>query len=124
MSIAIGDIVEGTITGIQPYGAFVSLSSDLKGLIHISELSYGFVKDVGQFVQVGDTVRVKVIDIDKESNQVRLSIKALQKNTARKDNRRYKVQPVPKMKLGFTTLKQKLPIWLKEKREEKKNDSV
>lgn len=119
MSLIIGNIVEGTITGIQPYGAFVSLEADQKGLIHISELSYGFVKDVEQFVQVGDKVKVKVIDIDKQNNQVRLSMKALQKNSARKDNRKHRFQPIPKMKLGFSTLEKQLPIWLKEREKER-----
>ena len=54
MQYRIGQIVEGTITGIQPYGAFVSLDEETSGLIHISEISEGFVKDVNHFVHVHD----------------------------------------------------------------------
>ena len=64
MQYRIGQIVEGTITGIQPYGAFVSLDEETSGLIHISEISEGFVKDVNHFVHVHDRVKVKIIDFD------------------------------------------------------------
>ena len=76
----IGDIVVAKVTGIQPYGAFVSLDEDTTGLIHISEISDGFVRDVHQFVRVGEEVRVKVIDIDEQHHQVRLSLKAVNSN--------------------------------------------
>lgn len=49
MHYLVGQVVEGVITGIQPYGAFVYLDSDHKGLIHISEISRGYVKDVTKF---------------------------------------------------------------------------
>ena len=75
----IGDIVEGKITGIQPYGAFVLLDNNTSGLIHISEISDGYVKDISHFVHVGDIVKVKVIDFDQNNNQARLSLKALHK---------------------------------------------
>ena len=51
-----GQIVEGKITGIQPYGAFVALEHHVSGLIHISEISDGFVKDISKFVTVGDVL--------------------------------------------------------------------
>lgn len=76
MQYRIGQIVEGTITGIQPYGAFVSLDEETSGLIHISEISEGFVKDVNHFVHVHDRVKVKIIDFDKSTHQARLSLKA------------------------------------------------
>ena len=69
MQYRIGQIVEGTITGIQPYGAFVSLDEETSGLIHISEISEGFVKDVNHFVHVHDRVKVKIIDFDKSTHQ-------------------------------------------------------
>ncbi len=75
MQYRIGQIVEGTITGIQPYGAFVSLDEETSGLIHISEISEGFVKDVNHFVHVHDRVKVKIIDFDKSTHQARLSLK-------------------------------------------------
>ena len=50
----VGQVVVGHVTGIQNYGAFVSIDKDTTGLIHISELSDNYVKDITQYVQVGD----------------------------------------------------------------------
>ena len=63
-----GMIVYGRVSGIQPYGAFVSFGEDVSGLIHISELSNGFVRDVNKFVNINDYVMVKVIDVDKDDS--------------------------------------------------------
>ena len=45
----LGDVLTGKVTGIQPYGAFVALDDNTQGLVHISEITYGFVKDVSEF---------------------------------------------------------------------------
>ncbi|MGN1344281.1 MAG: S1 RNA-binding domain-containing protein, partial [Traorella sp.] len=81
MHSKVGEIKEGVISGIQPYGAFVQLDSGEKGLIHISEISKGYVKDVAQYLHVGERVRVKILDYDISLNQCRLSLKALQSTT-------------------------------------------
>lgn len=115
--IKIGDIVEVTITGVQPYGAFALLPDHLTGLIHISEISEGFVKDIENFVHKGEKVRVKVIDMDHQTNQAKLSLKAIDSRFKRKDrrlsykNQRKQIQETPK---GFEPLKQMLPIWMEQ----------
>ena len=77
MQVKIGDIVHGKISGIQQYGIFVKLDSQIEGLIHISEIHGGYVKDIGREYQVGETIKVQVIDIDKYSNQISLSRRAV-----------------------------------------------
>ena len=72
-----GDIIDVKITGIQPYGAFASLPDNSTGLIHISEISDKFVRNVENFVHVGEVIRVKVIDIDHTTHQAKLSLKAV-----------------------------------------------
>ena len=62
----VGMTVYGKITGIKPYGAFVKFDDGVTGLIHISEISNGFVRNIDNFVQVDEYVMVKVIDIDRE----------------------------------------------------------
>ena len=109
----IGMIVYGEITGIKPYGAFVGFESGVSGLIHISELSNGFVKDIERFVQVGDHVMLKVIDIDYEHKQLRLSFKALAQNS-RKHLQRVKFLGMPENAIGFSSLASKMPEWIKE----------
>ncbi|MEI3291963.1 MAG: S1 RNA-binding domain-containing protein [Thomasclavelia ramosa] len=72
-----GDIIDVKITGIQPYGAFASLPDNSTGLIHISEISDKFVKSIDSFVKVGESIKVKVIDFDQETNHAKLSLKAI-----------------------------------------------
>ena len=115
MKYKIGEIVEVKITGIQAYGAFVALDDDTNGLIHISEISDGYVKDITRFVRVGDTVRVKIIDIDESTNQVRLSLKALHKKRAHGRMGMFSHKAtLPESKLGFLSIEKQLPIWIQE----------
>lgn len=116
MEVKSGDIVTAKVSGIQPYGAFVTLQDGTNGLIHISEISSGYVKDVNLFVHVNDTVTVKIIDVDSDKNQVRCSLKAL---TARKSRRNKRIQQkalLPDNKIGFSSLQQYLPIWIEEQK--------
>ena len=52
----VGEELTGKVTGIQPYGAFVALDEGTQGLVHISEITYGFVKDINEFLTVGEEV--------------------------------------------------------------------
>ena len=117
MQYKIGQIVEGYITGIQPYGAFVALDDRTNGLIHISEISEGFVKDVSLFVKLHDRVKVKIIDYDEKSNQARLSLKALYPHKSRRERRSNRYGSLPAMKIGFTSIEENLPRWIKEAKE-------
>lgn len=74
MASAIGDVSVGKVTKIMPFGAFVRLENGDSGLVHISEVSAGFVKDINEVLSVGQEVRVKVIGID-DKNRINLSIK-------------------------------------------------
>lgn len=76
MSLEIGAIVEGEVTGITNFGAFVQLPEGKVGLIHISEVSNVYVKDVHDFLKEHDKVKVKVLAID-ERGKIGLSIKQL-----------------------------------------------
>ena len=68
-------ILTGTIRNVTDFGAFVDVGVKHDGLVHISELSHGYVKNPSDIVQVGDVVKVKVIGIDKERQKVKLSMK-------------------------------------------------
>ncbi|MBU6321510.1 MAG: 30S ribosomal protein S1 [Patescibacteria group bacterium] len=74
----VGDVVTGEVTGVVDFGVFVKLEPGLEGLVHISELDWGLVEDPHALVHVGESVRVKVIDI--KDGKVSLSIKALKEN--------------------------------------------
>jgi len=116
----LGDVLTGKVTGIQPYGAFVALDDDTQGLVHISEITYGFVKDVCEFLSVGQEVEVKVLEIDEAAEKISLSIRALQERPAAL---RKKDAP-PRKSLqdrvdesdanGFNSLKDKLQDWIEQ----------
>ena len=74
MPLEIGAVMEGKVTGITKFGAFVALPEGKSGLVHISEVANAFVSDVHDFVQMGQTVRVKVMAISPEG-KINLSIK-------------------------------------------------
>ncbi len=74
MELEVGSIVEGKVTGITKFGAFVSLPEGKSGLVHISEIAYTYVNDVSEHLAVGQDVTVKIIGID-ESGRINLSIK-------------------------------------------------
>ena len=77
MALQVGDIVEGKVTGIKPFGAFVSLPEGKTGLVHISEVSYEFVQDLSAVLSDGQAVQVKVLSIAPDG-KIALSIKRTQ----------------------------------------------
>ena len=101
----IGDKLEGTITGIQPYGAFVELESGVTGLIHISEIRSGYVS-------IGEKVFVQVIDVDEYSKKASLSLRTLEE-TPQRSIRHHRFSN-DRHKSGFAPLAQQMPTWVKE----------
>ena len=74
MSIEVGSRLQGKVTGITNFGAFVELPEGLTGLVHISEVADNYVKDINDHLKVGDQVEVKVINVEKDG-KIGLSIK-------------------------------------------------
>lgn len=74
MQVEIGSVYEGTVTGLTNFGAFIKLENGATGMVHISEVAAEYVSDISQYLTVGDTVKVKAIDIN-EKGKVSLSIK-------------------------------------------------
>lgn len=112
MTYQIGDILEGTVTGISEYGAFINIDESYNGLIHISEISNHFVKNIEDYVTIGETILCEVLDVDKRDKHLKLSIK----------NINYKLIPcygkIKDTKTGFKPLQMKLPVWMREKLKE------
>lgn len=111
-SINVGNIVKGQITGVTPYGVFVSLEDDYSGLVHISEVSDKFVKDLPTLFNIGDIINVKILEIDEDKREVKLSIKKID----------YKVEEslsrIPETGSGFGLLEKNLGKWTASKLKE------
>jgi small subunit ribosomal protein S1 len=71
-------VVKGKVVELEKFGAFVDIGAERPGLIHISELTQGYVKNASDVVNVGDEVEVKIIDFNRRRKQIKLSMKALQ----------------------------------------------
>lgn len=118
----VGSVVTGTVKGIQPYGAFVALDENTQGLVHISEVTHGYVKDVNEHLKVGQEVTVKVLSVDQAAGKISLSIRATQEAPAQEQ--RAKKAPAQKRQAavvttsaseeGFNTLKDKLQEWIEQ----------
>ncbi|MCZ0756298.1 S1 domain-containing post-transcriptional regulator GSP13 [Anoxybacillus sp. J5B_2022] len=114
-----GSIVKGTVTGIQPYGAFVAIDDDIQGLVHISEVSHQFVKDIHDFIKVGDEVTVKVLSVDEKAKRASLSMRAVKEMLAVKNKTRQpKLKEIPETAGGFHILKEKLKEWIEQSKYE------
>lgn len=102
-----GEIAKASVTDIKPYGVFVSLDGKYNGLIHISEITDGYVRNISDYIKIGDVLNAKVLDVDDIKCQVKLSTK----ETLGK----YSKVQIKETKLGFQPLKDNLDKWIDEK---------
>ena len=105
----IGDIVKGKVTGIENYGIFLLMEDGYTGLIHISEISEKFVRNVFDYVQLDEVISSKVIEVDDSKKRLKLTIK----------NFDYRIEDKKNLedKNGFSLLREKLPLWIAEYKE-------
>lgn len=106
-------IILGTVTGIESYGIFVSFEDEYSGLVHISEISDKFVKNIGDFVELNEVIRVRILDIDSKNHHLKLSIKNFDYRVSKKNEKK-----IQETSLGFLTLKKNLEKWITQKKEE------
>ena len=88
MEVEEGSIVEGKVSGITSFGVFVTLGENVTGMVHISEVSRDYVKDIKDFVKMGDTVKVKVLALN-PNGKISLSLKQAEESE-RKEKRKPK----------------------------------
>lgn len=71
-------VVKGKVVRLESYGAFVDFGAERPGLVHVSEISRGYIKNPGEIVKEGDEVEAVVLDVNRRKKQIRLSMKALE----------------------------------------------
>ena len=74
MALEVGAIVEGVVTGITNFGAFVDVGIKESGLVHISQLKEGYVSDVNEVVKMHQHVQVKVVEVDEARKRIQLTM--------------------------------------------------
>ncbi|MDT2757597.1 CvfD/Ygs/GSP13 family RNA-binding post-transcriptional regulator [Enterococcus asini] len=124
MTYQIGQTIEGTITGIQPYGAFVALDEHTQGLIHVSEIQSGYTKNINDVVKIGEAVTVQIIDIDEYSQKISLSKRSLETVYEKHRNFRKRYFTNKNKRIGFRSIAQQLPTWIEEALENLHNESL
>lgn len=108
-----GNIVTGCVTGIEKYGIFVSLDNYYSGLVHISEISDSFVRNINDYVNIGETINVKILDVDENEFHLKLSIKDIDYRINKK-----KKSIIIEIGSGFECLKNSLEDWIYIKEKE------
>jgi len=108
-----GKIITGCVTGIESYGIFVTLDEYYSGLIHISEISTNFVRNINDYVNVGETIKAKIVDVDDENCHVKLTIKDI--DYRMNNQKRTKIIETNE---GFVPLQSNLDKWISEKLKE------
>lgn len=86
VEVELGKIYTGKVVRIEEYGAFVEILPNIVGLLHISEVAPYRVKNIKDEINLGDTITVKVIDIDEDNKRIRLSKKALEETEPRPES--------------------------------------
>ncbi len=93
MDLAVGQIIEGKITGITAFGVFVGFGEGKSGLVHISEVARSYVSDINDFVKVGDEVKAKILNIG-EDGKISLSMKRALEPEKKEPRERRERRPV------------------------------
>lgn len=109
----VGEMITGVVTGIEIYGIFLSFTEDYTGLIHISELSEHFVKDVSEYAYIGEKITCRILEVDQENKKIKCSLR----------NTEFGIKKDQTIDHGFAPLKKLLPIWMDEKLKSMENNT-
>ena len=114
MAYDIGDLVVAKVEKVRPYALFLALPDGNKGLLHISEISDGYVRDIERIGSVGDEIKLMVIEIDPYNNFMRFSYKRVppEERYSTHDNSEKKMPIFDEA--DFSSLEEKLPEWIEE----------
>ena len=113
MPVSVGEVVEGTVTGITNFGAFIQLPEGKSGLVHISEISHDYVEKVADYLKKDQKVKVKILSVSKEG-KISLSIRQAKPKTNKPEEIEWNKTDD---KVKFLSFEDKLSKFLKESSE-------
>ena len=114
MGYEVGELVIGTVNQVRPYAIFLSFKDGSRGLLHISEVSDDYVRDIELFGMVGDEIKVKILEVDPFNGFLRVSYKQVpeEERYSTHDNNH---RGLPEFdKADFSSLEAKLPEWIEQ----------
>ena len=123
MKYEIGQIVLGTVTGVKPYALFLEFEDGITGLLHISEISDSFIRDIEKFGTRGDQMKVKILSIDENNGFLRVSLKQVPQNEMYNTHNNSARKLPETTKEDFAPLAEKLPEWINTTLEEMKKEN-
>ena len=113
MNYQVGQLIIGKVYNVKPYALFMSFDDGVTGLLHISEISDSFVRDIEKFGAIGDEIKVKILTIDKENGFLRVSYKQVPPEEAYSSH--INQRRLPTMSEDeFLPLKEKLDGWIND----------
>lgn len=110
----VGEIVEGTITAIRPYGAIMIFDDDTLGLLHISEVANTYIKNIYRYLIIGKTYQVKILSIGEDGFSKVSITKITPEEKELYHSQFYKRTKINEERINFDALKEKLDEWVKE----------
>lgn len=113
MKYELNQLVIGKVKSIKPYALFLEFEDGICGLLHISEISDSFIRDIEKYGSIGDEIKVKIIAIDESNGFLRLSLKAVPEEEAYTTHVDVRSIPVASEE-EFAPLKEKIPQWIKD----------
>ena len=113
MNYQVGDLIIGKVYNVKPYALFMSFEDGVTGLLHISEISDSFIRDIEKYGSIGDEIKVKILSIDKENGFLRVSYKQVPPEEAYSSHINQRRLPTVTEE-EFLPLKEKLDGWIND----------
>lgn len=124
MKYEVGQIVLGTVTNVKPYALFLEFEDGVTGLLHISEISDSFIRDIERYGSKGDQMKVVIVSIDENNGFLRVSYKKVPSEEAYSSHTNNGARKVPDTNdEDFAPLAEKLPEWIKKTLEKAKKEN-
>ena len=113
MNYQVGQLVIGKVYNVKPYALFMSFEDGITGLLHISEISDSFIRDIEKYGSIGDEIKVKILAIDQDNGFLRVSYKQVPPEEAYSSHTNQRKQPTV-TEDEFLPLKEKLSGWIED----------
>ena len=123
MKYEVGQIVLGTVTNVKPYALFLEFEDGATGLLHISEISDSFIRDIERYGSKGDKMKVVIVSIDENNGFLRVSYKKVPPEEAYSSHTNSARKAPDTNDEDFAPLAEKLPEWIKETLEKAKKEN-
>ncbi len=123
MKYEVGQIVLGTVTNVKPYALFMEFENGVTGLLHISEISDSFIRDIEKYGVVGDQMNVAIVAIDEKNGFLRVSLKKVPSEAFYSTHINGKRKELKGTSEDFQKLAEKLPEWIEKTLKEAKGEN-